>query len=80
MAQVKQKPLIGEGVEERKKLLKEAMECFMNLFGGRDFDMDILKKFYTFECEEILKERKRIGGDWAVATVALSCEIRDHIR
>eukprot|EP00091_Calanus_sinicus_P007334 TRINITY_DN18342_c0_g1_i1.p1 TRINITY_DN18342_c0_g1~~TRINITY_DN18342_c0_g1_i1.p1 ORF type:complete len:110 (-),score=37.88 TRINITY_DN18342_c0_g1_i1:3-332(-) len=31
-------------------------------------------------CEDIRKERKRIGGDWAIASVAMNKEVRDVIR
>lgn len=31
-------------------------------------------------CDDILSERKRIGGDWAIATIAMTREVRDHIR
>jgi len=41
------------------------------------------KRFYAFYscmCADILRERKRIGGDWAIATVAFTRALRDHIR
>eukprot|EP00091_Calanus_sinicus_P022987 TRINITY_DN7576_c0_g1_i3.p1 TRINITY_DN7576_c0_g1~~TRINITY_DN7576_c0_g1_i3.p1 ORF type:complete len:118 (+),score=36.63 TRINITY_DN7576_c0_g1_i3:244-597(+) len=40
----------------------------------------MLKEFYTAMCDDILSERKRIGGDWAIAGIAMNRELRDHIR
>ena len=39
-----------------------------------------MKSFYQMMCEDILRERRRIGGDWAVATVVFAREFRDLLR
>jgi len=44
---------------------------------GEDYDMT---ECYSLMCENILKERKRIGGDWVVAQAVLSRKHRDIIR
>jgi len=80
MAQVNQKPLKGEGLAERIELCKNSNDMFEAMFKGEDYDKDILKKFYCGMCEDILRERTRIGGDWAIAGVAFTRELRDHIR
>ena len=53
---------------------------FMATFKGEEFNSDILREFYTAMCDDILRERKRIGGDWAIAAVTMTREMRDHIR
>ena len=80
MAQVNQKPLKGEGLAERKEICKRANDMFMATFKGEEFNSDIMKEFYTAMCDDILSERKRIGGDWAIAAVTMTREMRDHIR
>jgi len=80
MAQLMQRPLKGEGLEERKKICKRTLEIFMNMMTGKDYDKEGLQDYYGALCEDISRERKRIGGDWAIAGVALTQEHRDFIR
>jgi len=80
MAQVHQKALKGEGLERRRKICNAANAAFMELLSGKEFDIEDYREFYTIMCEDIMRERKRIGGDWAVAGVALTRSVRDHIR
>ena len=40
-----------------------------------------LKRFFGLLCEDIMKEKKRIGGDWAVATaLAINKDWRQFLR
>jgi len=80
MAQMYQKTLKGEGLEERKALLKRTMGFFEQLMSGEDYDTETAKEYYEGMCEDIRKERERIGGDWAIAAVTFSRELRDLIR
>merc|ERR1711892_69794 len=81
MAQVNQKALKGEGLEKRIEICKKGTDAFMAVFNGGKFELEgTIKEFYTCMCEDILSERRRIGGDWAVAAVALTRALRDHIR
>jgi len=80
MAQMMQRPLKGEGLEERKEICKRSFDAFMDLMAGRDYDKERIQEFYGAMCEDISKERKRIGGDWAIAGVALTQEHRDFLR
>ena len=80
MAQVHQKPLKGEGAKERKEICKRGTEALVEILGGKEFEFENLKEFYGCMCDDILSERKRIGGDWAVAGVAFTREVRDFIR
>ena len=50
------------------------------MVAGLDFDKEVLKEFYTALSEDIKKQKARIGGDWVIANVAFSRDIRDAIR
>ena len=50
------------------------------MVAGLDFDKEVLTEFYTALSEDIKKQKARIGGDWVVANVAFSRDIRDAIR
>ena len=80
LAQVNQKRLKGEGLEERREICKRTEDIFGKVIKGEDFEMDAAKEFYGAMCDDIKQERLRIGGDWAIAAVTLSRELRDFIR
>merc|ERR1711936_1274937 len=80
MAQVKQRPLKGEGLEERAKACKKVEELFAHMLAGGSFPMEMAREFYELMCEDIKSERRRIGGDWAIAAVTFTRELRDLIR
>ena len=80
MAQVNQNPLKGEGLDERKEICNKATKSFMKMFSGEEYDKEPLEDFYAGMCADILSERKRIGGDWAIAAVTLTRDLRNLIR
>ena len=80
LAQVNQKPLKGEGLEERRDVCKKASEWKGQVRAGGDFDTEMAKEYYGLMCEDIKRERKRIGGDWAIAAITFSRDMRDFIR
>jgi len=80
IAQVNQNPLQGEGLEERKEISRMGTESFMKMFSGEEYDIEPIRGFYTGMCADILSERRRIGGDWAIAAVTLTRDMRDLIR
>jgi len=80
MAQVSQRPLKGEGLAERKKICAKLFEFFKDIIEGKEGDKENMKPFYEEVCNDILRERKRIGGDWAIAAVVMTRELRDFIR
>ena len=52
-----------------------------NLSFDESEDTKKLKRFFELLCEDIIKEKNRIGGDWAVATaLAVSKDWRQFIR
>merc|ERR1719187_2071632 len=79
MAQVRQNHLVGEGLEQRVKA-GAPFEQVMKDGAMSDSSREKLKPYYALMCEDILRERKRIGGDWAVAHVVWTREHRDLLR
>ena len=43
-------------------------------------DFSIMESCYAELCKDILRERKRMGGDWAIATALIDRQIRDYVR
>merc|ERR1712179_735348 len=85
LAQLKQRKLIGEGVKERQELFRRVNKAFMKLFGDsgeelNDIDYKVIKEGYKAMCDDIKKERERMGGDWAICCVLLTRKIRDIVR
>ena len=80
LAQGLQKPLVGEGLEQRREVCRKVTDEFQKILAGKDFDRKIAEEFYGNMCNDILRERKRIGGDWVIAGVALTQEFRELIR
>ena len=80
MAQMTQKYLKGPGAKERQEICKEGQKAFGQVMGGQEFDKVFFNKYYETMAEDIKNEKKRIGGDFAIAHVVLKRELRDTIR
>ena len=80
MAQLHQKPLRGQGAEERKAVLKKVQAHWGSMMQGKDYDKEALMQFYSLMAEDIAKEKKRIGGDFAIAHVLLTVDFRALMR
>ena len=88
LAQMKQNYLVGVGIEERSELGKNIHSLFMKMVNeGLEVKFDDsqdarqMKKYYQLLCEDIKKERNRIGGDWAVASaLVLDGDWRTYVR
>eukprot|EP00091_Calanus_sinicus_P021089 TRINITY_DN6080_c0_g1_i2.p1 TRINITY_DN6080_c0_g1~~TRINITY_DN6080_c0_g1_i2.p1 ORF type:complete len:175 (-),score=39.64 TRINITY_DN6080_c0_g1_i2:324-848(-) len=61
IARSNQKPLKGDGLDERMAICKKATEAFMDMLKGEAFKTEIMTDFFTAMCDDILNERKRIG-------------------
>ena len=75
------RPLTGI-TQERKDVCKLAMnEGYMNgVLKGKAVDPKIWSDFYTLLCEDILKERAKLGGRWVVNQAVYSKVAREVIR
>jgi len=81
LAQLKQRKLVGEGAKQRQELGKRVSKTFINMMkGSQDIDNDGYEEGYRAMCNNIKKERDRIGGDWAVCCVLLNRKTRDIVR
>ena len=80
LAQINQKNLKGPGMEERKALLRKTKDLWSDLASGRDYDKEAMIEYYHHLALDISTEKKRIGGDWAVATVLISRDARAYLR
>ena len=88
LAQIRQKQLVGEGLAERREIEKDVQRLFRRMMDdGYQVEFDDgedakkMKRYYQRLCENILQERKRIGGDWAVASAAmLDRDWRQYVR
>ena len=67
-------------MEERREACKNATEELRKMLTGKDFDRKTAEEFYGLMCNDIIRERKRIGGDWVIAGFALTQEFREIIR
>merc|ERR1711973_628606 len=80
MGTAMQKILKGPGAAERSAIVKKVQAVWGNLFAGMEYDKELVKQYYTEMCKDISTQRERIGGDWAIAHVVFSREIRDMMR
>ena len=80
IAQIHQKSLRGKGLEKRRDILSKTSKMWQLILSGQEYSKDDVKMFYQALCEDIDKERRRIGGNWSVAGVAMNKEVRDIIR
>ena len=61
---------------------KEAIGKFMKEYGtfGKEKDVELFKEYLDLLCEDIQREKSRLGGDWAVAMVVQHRVVREFIR
>jgi len=80
LAQATQRKFVGEGVKERRSICEKALKQWEAKMEGREVDVVALEAMYREMCKDIARERARLGGDWAIATVLDSRDIRDFVR
>ena len=80
MSKAKKTYLLGPGAKERVSLIKKFQAQIGPMVAGLDFDKEVLKEYYKALSEDIKKQKTRIGGDWVIANVSFSRDIRDAIR
>ena len=80
MGQMYQKILKGHGMEERKAVIDRALGEFSKIFEGKEYEKSALTEFYHHLAMDVAREKKRIGGDFVIANIVMSAEIRAHLR
>ena len=53
---------------------------FMAMFQGNKFDPNTICNAYSQMSKELVQERRRLGGDWAISQAVPTRQFRDHIR
>ena len=75
-----QTPLQGAGLEARQEVCRRAEKELLKMLKGVECDQGVAGEYYDLLCQDITRERARIGGDWVVAGVAINKEHRQMIR
>ena len=79
LAVSKQKSLKGLPKETLKEVIDGELELTF-LYDGKKYNKTKVEMFYTSMCDNIIKERKRLGGNWVVARTVPTRDLRDHIK
>jgi len=80
MDQLKQRKLIGEGAEERRAVASKGSKAHELRCAGEEYEEKDLEECFQAMCEDITREKKRVGGDWAVACVLDYKKLRQLVR
>jgi len=79
MGQFSQRPLIGDGIEERREVCNKVLEVFGDILQGKA-GFEEMEEYFGLMCEDIQRQRARIGGDWVVTGMVPSRGLRDFCR
>ena len=79
LATSKQRPLAGVP-QDRVDAINNGIKDFMAMVRGESYRKESVENFYSGLCKDIKKERKRLGGNWAVAQAVPLRSLRDHIK
>jgi len=76
---LKQKPLRGPGVQERREMVGKMEQVWADFKAGKG-GAEGVEQYYRELAEDVLGERKRIGGDFVAAGCVQRIVTRDLIR
>ena len=82
LAQDLQKTLAGEGMKEKREVCQAALASWTRLLEGSagEEDWGRMERMMEMVTGNILQERLRIGGDWAIAGALTHRRLRDCVR
>ena len=80
MASMKQKVLKGPGAKERQEIVQKSGQVFGQIMAQKPYDKELFKEHYRAIANDIKREKARIGGDFAIAHVVFSKDVRDLLR
>ena len=66
--------------EARAAIGRKAGEVYSKKADDEDSWLEVMSEYFEKMCDDISRERKRVGGDWVVAHVAFNETIRNIIR
>jgi len=76
-----QRKLLGEEAKMRRELGSAADAQVESKMAEKKWsDFSVMESCYALMCKDILRERKRMGGHWAIATTLIDRQIRDYVR
>merc|ERR1712226_661546 len=67
-------------MEERKVVIDKSMNEWNNLMQGKEFNQKVMGEFYHHLAMDVAREKKRIGGDFVIANILMTAELREHLR
>jgi len=76
---MKQKPLKGIS-KKREETIADGLVDLLAWLEGGQHDMRKIEEFYKEMCEDLVRERMRMGGDWVVAQAVPTRRIRDMMK
>ena len=78
--QMHQKVLKGPGMKERQELLARARSVWGDFMQNKNYDKELFAELYRQLAADVTAQKRRIGGDWAIAMVIMTAEIREVLR
>merc|ERR1712212_626866 len=66
--------------QERIDIVSEGVNDWLYALQGEKYDSELVQKWYLEMCKDIKREKKRIGGNWAIAQAVPKRYMRDYIR
>jgi len=80
LAQMRQRMLVGSGMEQRREICQQGTRQWEAKMRDESWEVEPMEALYREMCRDIKRERARLGGDWAIATVIHSRSLRDFVR
>ena len=83
MVQDAQRVLGGEGAEERKEVSHAVSGLWEKCLQRQELtarEWEDMERFHGLLCQDVLAQRRRIGGDWALAGCVPHRRMRDVVR
>ena len=67
-------------MEERKAVIDRSVTEWGKVFQGKEYNKERIIEFYHHLAMDVQREKKRIGGDFVIATILMSADIREKMR
>ena len=80
MSSMYQKSVKGPGLKERQALLKSMRPIWGAWMQGEEYDQEKFNEFFSEMARDVLQQKKRIGGNWAIAMVIPTAAARETLR
>ena len=61
-------------------MIQRVMTVWGDMMAGKEYDKELMMEYFEHLALDIKREKKRIGGSFAIATVVFDRQGRDHLR